>query len=238
LNKKPRHENENERCRDLELMNESLYSLGKVCQTNQRGSGFGLTVKNSHTDVRATGTSTVGVDHDPETSVTGFHENLVKQVMDHQEGLHKRVLEAIERLEKERTQREEAWRRQETAKYNREAIARANEEAKASTREALILSCMEKITGQSIKLPSKETSFLLQPDISKEPIKEMTPTTINKNSRWPSVEVEALIQASLESKFQEPGPKWKEVSSLMASMGYKRSAQRFKEKWANIHKYF
>ncbi|GMY29053.1 trihelix transcription factor DF1 [Fagus crenata] len=108
------------------------------------------------------------VDHDPETSMTRFHESLVKQVMDHQEGLHKRVLEAIERLEKERTQRKEAWRHQETAKYNREAIALANEQAKASTREALILSCMEKITGQSIKLPSKETSFLLQPDISVE----------------------------------------------------------------------
>ncbi|KAJ0968339.1 hypothetical protein J5N97_025256 [Dioscorea zingiberensis] len=60
---------------------------------------------------------------------------------------------------------------------------------------------------------------------------------------WPRAEVQALIgvRSSLEVKFREPGlkgPVWEEVSSMMAAMGFNRSAKRCKEKWENINKYF
>ncbi|XAR70076.1 hypothetical protein NMG60_11026815 [Bertholletia excelsa] len=63
------------------------------------------------------------------------------------------------------------------------------------------------------------------------------------SSRWPKVEVLALIKlrSGLESRYQEPGPKgplWEEISAAMQRMGYKRSAKRCKEKWENINKYF
>jgi len=63
------------------------------------------------------------------------------------------------------------------------------------------------------------------------------------SSRWPKVEVQALIdlRTNLETKYQENGPKgplWEEISSLMKKMGYNRNAKRCKEKWENINKYF
>ncbi|KAF9680954.1 hypothetical protein SADUNF_Sadunf06G0175200 [Salix dunnii] len=175
--------------------------------------------------------------------MAGFLENSVKKVMNHQEMLHRKFLEVIDRMDKERAEREATWRRQEAEKFSREAISIAQERASASSREAQIISYIEKITGQSIDLLSRMGPPLLQPEISNEPIKEITPTKTDSHSRWPKYEVEALIQvrSRIEIKFQEPGlkgPLWEEVSSLMSSMGYQRSAKRCKEKWENINKYF
>ncbi|KAJ9166806.1 hypothetical protein P3X46_021504 [Hevea brasiliensis] len=63
------------------------------------------------------------------------------------------------------------------------------------------------------------------------------------SSRWPKVEVEALIKlrTHLDSKYQENGPKgplWEDISAGMRKLGYNRSAKRCKEKWENINKYF
>lgn len=276
-----------ERCKELESKYrlygelEAIYSLTKIGETNQTGSGSALTSENSPANVDLPvplsdphghndgATATVAVDNDgseasigEETtlrkthtkkrkrkmkerlnSMTGFLESLVKQVMSHQESLHRRFLEVLQKMDGERKEREEAWRREEAEKLNREAIARVHEHAQASSREALIVSYMEKITGQSVNLPSRSIPLLLQPDVLAEPNKEVTPIKMDTNSRWPKSEVEALIQvrSSIEVKFQEPGlkgPLWEEVSALMASMGYQRSAKRCKEKWENINKYF
>ncbi|KAL5559530.1 hypothetical protein UlMin_035741 [Ulmus minor] len=173
-------------------------------------------------------------------SMTGFFESLVKQVMGHQEVLHEKFIEASERMDEERKVREEAWRREVAEKHNREAIARVHEQTLASSREAALVSYMEKITGQRVTLPSRKIPLLLQPDRA---FKESTPISDDTNGRWPRSEVEALIQvrSGLELQFHEPGLKgslWENVSSLMASMGYQRSARRCKEKWENINKYF
>ncbi|OAY58455.1 hypothetical protein MANES_02G179200v8 [Manihot esculenta] len=66
---------------------------------------------------------------------------------------------------------------------------------------------------------------------------------ILRSSRWPKVEVEALInlRTNLDTKYQENGPKgnlWEEISSGMKKLGYNRSSKRCKEKWENINKYF
>ncbi|KAG5250724.1 trihelix DNA-binding family protein [Salix suchowensis] len=63
------------------------------------------------------------------------------------------------------------------------------------------------------------------------------------SSRWPKVEVEALIglRTNLDCKYQENGPKgplWEEISAGMRKLGYNRNAKRCKEKWENINKYF
>ncbi|XP_008794787.2 trihelix transcription factor GTL1-like [Phoenix dactylifera] len=195
------------------------------------------------------------------STIMAFFENLVKQLMDHQESLHRKFLEVMERRERERTVREEAWRRQEAAKSSREAAARTQEWALASSREAAIISFLEKTTGETVHFPEKlrfPSQFSEEPGKEAEttenlPTEPSNNTIINgdgstnkiqlSTSRWPKPEVEALIQvrSGLESRFQEPGlkaPLWEEVSSTMAAMGYHRSAKRCKEKWENINKYF
>ncbi|KAJ9166807.1 hypothetical protein P3X46_021505 [Hevea brasiliensis] len=66
---------------------------------------------------------------------------------------------------------------------------------------------------------------------------------VSSSSRWPKVEVQALInlRTNLDTKYQENGPKgplWEEISAGMQKLGYNRSAKRCKEKWENINKYF
>ncbi|KAF8370130.1 hypothetical protein HHK36_031825 [Tetracentron sinense] len=150
------------------------------------------------------------------SSITAFFENLIKQMMNHQEGLHRKFLEVIERRDQKRADLEEAWRRQEAAKFNSEAIARAREQALASSREDTIVSYLEKITGQSISLPIRTQFDQFQPQIHGEgkPV-EINDVVVNLGNpsttsrRWPKAEVQALIRvrSSLESKFQEPGLK-------------------------------
>ena len=67
--------------------------------------------------------------------------------------------------------------------------------------------------------------------------------TSASSSRWPKVEVEALIRlrTNLDCKYQDNGPKgplWEEISARMRKIGYNRNAKRCKEKWENINKYF
>ncbi|KAJ3672656.1 hypothetical protein LUZ60_007377 [Juncus effusus] len=192
------------------------------------------------------------------SSLASFFERLVRQLVDHQEALHNRFLESMERREKERASREEAWRLQEAAKASREAAVRAQERALATAREAAIVSFLEKITGETINLPSNadipgiaadggnndNTLQLVNVDMS-ENINHDNSVSFGQfnSSRWPKTEVQALIRvrSGLESRFQEPGlkgPLWEEVSMRMAGLGYRRSAKRCKEKWENINKYF
>ncbi|XP_064949509.1 trihelix transcription factor DF1-like [Musa acuminata AAA Group] len=198
------------------------------------------------------------------SSVAAFFEDLVKQLMDHQEGLHRQFLDVMERREQQRISREEAWRKQQVAKSSREAATRAQERALASSREAAIISFIEKFTGESINLPCNLPfpSHMPDADADKEDHTntpnnlqiEPSSDTFNNGdpgsskmsfntSRWPKAEVQALIRvrSGLESRFQEPGlkgPLWEEVSATMATMGYHRCAKRCKEKWENINKYF
>ncbi|KAF5748357.1 hypothetical protein HS088_TW04G00310 [Tripterygium wilfordii] len=117
--------------------------------------------------------------------IAGCLESFVRQVMDHQEKLHCKFLGVIERMEKERTEREEARRHQEAALHNGEAMARAHEQALASNRTALIVSYIEKITGKSINLPKRKTQLLPETDISKQPRKQLTSVKTDTNSRLP-----------------------------------------------------
>ncbi|VFQ82323.1 unnamed protein product [Cuscuta campestris] len=86
-------------------------------------------------------------------SMVEFMERSVQRLMDHQEGLHSKFLQALERLDRERVGREEARRKEEMMNLEREANARATQRALASSREAAILSYLEKMTGQKIPLP-------------------------------------------------------------------------------------
>ncbi|XP_019188870.1 PREDICTED: uncharacterized protein LOC109183139 [Ipomoea nil] len=155
---------------------EAIYRQADIAETAQTASGSALTAENfpasasRHSQMPDNNAEALAgkgrrdrkrrklkkdVDNDDEYRSMGeFFESLVKRVMDHQEELHSKFLETMERLERERVGREEAWRKQEQMNLEREADDRANQRALASSREAAILSYLEKITGQKITLPS------------------------------------------------------------------------------------
>ncbi|KAF9673056.1 hypothetical protein SADUNF_Sadunf11G0109200 [Salix dunnii] len=83
-----------------------------------------------------------------------FFEGLMKQVMQKQEAMQQRFLEAIEKREQDRMIRDEAWKRQEMARLNREHEIMAQERAISASRDAAIVAFLQKITGQTIHLPT------------------------------------------------------------------------------------
>ncbi|XP_031119781.1 uncharacterized protein LOC116022991 isoform X2 [Ipomoea triloba] len=150
---------------------EAIYRQADIAETAQTASGSALTAENFpasaslHSQIPDNNAAKGRKErkkrklkkknvNDEYRSMGELFESLVKRVMDHQEELHSRFLETMERLERERVGREEAWRKQEVMNLEREANDRANQKALASSREAAILSYLEKITGQKITLPS------------------------------------------------------------------------------------
>lgn len=230
---------------------------------NQTGSGSGLTGDNPAATAAAIGPHSGnprGGDHASETStgeevplkklqksskkkkkrkqlgvIATFFESLVRQLMEHQDSLHMKFLEVMEKREKERTDREEAWRKQEAAKSERAAISRAQERALASSREATIVAFLEKIAGESVNLPTETHHSQFPSQIQDENLNDeshkLTSNGNNNNNkvssnadnnnyivdgmniniarRWPKAEVQALIRvrSGFECKFQEPGLK-------------------------------
>lgn len=92
-----------------------------------------------------------------------FFEGLMKQVMQKQESMQQRFLEAIEKREQERMMREEAWKRQEMARLAREHELMAQERSIAASRDAAIVSFLQKITGQTIQLHPSTTTVPAPP---------------------------------------------------------------------------
>ncbi|KAG6514261.1 hypothetical protein ZIOFF_024608 [Zingiber officinale] len=82
-----------------------------------------------------------------------FFEGLMKQVMERQEAMQQRFLEAIEKREQERTKREEAWFLQEMGRLSRKQELLVQERTMAASRDTAVISYIQKITGQSIPLP-------------------------------------------------------------------------------------
>ncbi|CAI8593876.1 unnamed protein product [Vicia faba] len=77
-----------------------------------------------------------------------FFERLMKEVVEKQEELHKRFLEAIEKRELERGAREEAWRLQEMQRINREREILAQERSIAAAKDAAVMAFLQKIADQ------------------------------------------------------------------------------------------
>ncbi|KAI3921901.1 hypothetical protein MKX01_005590 [Papaver californicum] len=201
--------------------------------------------------------------------LTIFFENLMKEVIQKQEMLQKEFMEAIEKHEHQRMVREEQWKMQELARINREHEILIQERSIAAAKDAAVIAFLQKMSSSSstsqpssnnqiIPVPLQENNPLQQPekiDDNPPPIRSSdNKNNANKDenslflprissSRWPKVEIEALIKmrTDLEVKYQDNGPKgplWEEVSTGMKKLGYNRNAKRCKEKWENINKYY
>ncbi|KAG0457554.1 hypothetical protein HPP92_022711 [Vanilla planifolia] len=192
--------------------------------------------------------------------VMAFFEGLVKQVMERQEAMQQLLLETLEKREQERMVKEEAWKRQEMARLAREYELMSQERAMAASRDAAVISFLQKLTAgghppppppppqqQSPPEPVQQEKQRTEPEehevaeiaVSGGLLEPASPVS----SRWPKVEVHALIRlrSGLDEKYDESGskgPLWEEISMRMQRLGYHRSAKRCKEKWENINKYF
>ncbi|MQM01174.1 hypothetical protein Taro_033925 [Colocasia esculenta] len=110
-----------------------------------------------------------------------FFEGLMKQVMERQEAMQQRFLETIEKREQDRMIREEAWKRQEMARLNREHEMMAQERAISATRDAAIIAFLQKMTGQTVPVPSTAPSVTPPPPApqpaSKQPLPSAAPVS-------------------------------------------------------------
>ena len=191
-----------------------------------------------------------------------FFLRLTKEVIEKQEGLQLKFLEALERIENQRKLRDEAWRMKEMTRVNQEHEVLVQEMSMAAAKDAAVVAFLQKIAPFSsppVPVPppptttqpqNSENNGKLSSTIGSHVIsmtttngKVMSSIIVGSPSRWPKGEVEALIRlrTEMEMKYQENGPKgllWEEISSAMRGLGYNRSSKRCKEKWENINKYF
>ncbi|KMT09223.1 hypothetical protein BVRB_6g133250 [Beta vulgaris subsp. vulgaris] len=172
-----------------------------------------------------------------------FFDTLMKSVLQKQEALQNNFLEAIDKCERDRQAREEAWKMQEMVRIKREQELLTQERSISAAKDAAILAFLQKISeqgkcpgisGPMLENVSQEMSIICQKEKDNGE---------NSSSRWPKEEVEALvkIKTNMELEFQRVGPKgpmWEEVSFAMKNSGYDRNAKRCKEKWENINKYY
>lgn len=89
----------------------------------------------------------------------GFFENLMKEVMQKQEVMQQKFLEAIEKREQDRIAREETWKRQEMARLSREQERVAQDRTISASRDAAIIAFLQKFTAQTLQLPQPPINF-------------------------------------------------------------------------------
>lgn len=82
-----------------------------------------------------------------------FFEGVMKRVMEKQEAMQQRFLEAIEKREQERMAREEEWKRHEMARFAQEHEIIAQERAASASRDAAVMAFLQRVAGQTVQIP-------------------------------------------------------------------------------------
>lgn len=178
-----------------------------------------------------------------------FMKNMVMKLMARQEQMHQELVQMLEKMERERISRDEAWHRQEMEQIKRNEELRAQETSRSSLA---LISFIEKHVGHQV--PQQLNSLSVEEDEDENQgskdeeldpsnsAKRCNPNLKPNNERWPASEVQALIalRAALEPKLRSGFKRsiWEEISRSMSAMGYKRSTKKCREKWDNINKYF
>ncbi|KAL0391814.1 UNVERIFIED_CONTAM: Trihelix transcription factor GT-2 [Sesamum radiatum] len=83
-----------------------------------------------------------------------FFQRLMKDVIHKQEELQKKFLDTLEKRERERMAREEAWRVQEMARMNREHELLVQRRSIAAAKDAAVIAFLQKVTEQhNLQIP-------------------------------------------------------------------------------------
>ncbi|KNA21649.1 hypothetical protein SOVF_040880 [Spinacia oleracea] len=165
---------------------------------------------------------------------------LMKSVLEKQEALQNKFLEAVDKHERERQAREKAWKMQDMDRIKKEHELLMQERSISAAKDAAIGFLQKvfeqgKFSGPIMENLSQEMSIVCN--------KEKDNNGEIFSSRWPKEEVEALIKTktNMELEYQrvgQKGPMWEDISTTMRNFGYDRNAKRCKEKWENINKYY
>ncbi|KAJ0528498.1 putative transcription factor MYB family [Helianthus annuus] len=93
-----------------------------------------------------------------------FFGRLMKEVVEKQEELQSKFLDALDRRERDRMAREEAWRMQEMAKMKREHELLVQERSMVAAKDAAVVTFLQKITEQNPNtvIPQMPAMQLLQ----------------------------------------------------------------------------
>ncbi|XP_039060088.1 uncharacterized protein LOC120204066 [Hibiscus syriacus] len=122
-----------------------------------------------------------------------FLEKLVKKIMDKQEQMHRQLLEMIEKRERERVIREEAWKWQEMERIKRDEEARAQE----MSRSIALISFIQNALGHEIEIPILSTMSRTEENGGKDMSEDhsqkgMINPFVPTNNRWQ----EGMMQAN------------------------------------------
>lgn len=129
-----------------------------------------------------------------------FFERLKKEVVEKQEELHKRFLEAIEKRDNERVKREITWRLQEMQRIKREREVLAQERSIAAAKDSAVMAFLQKFAEQQNQEQQHQQQNLVPP--------------LNNNTNIPQQEPQATTPMSMSM----PTPQQIQVQIPTSSM--------------------
>lgn len=153
-----------------------------------------------------------------------FFEGLMMGVMERQETLQRKLMETLDKSERDRMAREEAWKVEELARIQKERELLAQERSIAAAKDEAVLAFLKKITENTVQVQLPENIIQVYNEMQEENAiaiangeigegdssekQEFGSGSVNGNgngnvgnlssSRWPRDEVEALIRLRTE----------------------------------------
>ncbi|KAM7507891.1 hypothetical protein LguiA_018344 [Lonicera macranthoides] len=138
-----------------------------------------------------------------------FFERIMKEVIEKQEKLQMRFLETLERRERDRMVREEAWRVQEMAKMNREHDVLVHERSVSAAKDAAVIAFLQKMTEQGPISPDFQPQMSIQVKLQENPLQQPLPAP-PPVSLQPPTQTQAAptppLLVSLQPQIQTPVP--------------------------------
>ncbi|KAM7514688.1 hypothetical protein LguiA_004271 [Lonicera macranthoides] len=101
-----------------------------------------------------------------------FFGRLAKEVVQKQEELQRKFLDALEKRERDRITREEAWRMQEMAKMNREHELLVQERSITAAKDSAVIAFLQKLTDQQNppQIPTDPQHVQMQIQLRENPL--------------------------------------------------------------------
>ncbi|KAL3845431.1 hypothetical protein ACJIZ3_002834 [Penstemon smallii] len=105
-----------------------------------------------------------------------FFEKLMMDVVHKQEEMQRKFLDTLEKRERDRMAREEAWRVQEMARLNREHELLVQERSVASAKDTAVIAFLQKVTDQhNLQIPINKIASAPPPPQPQVPMQVQTP---------------------------------------------------------------
>lgn len=127
-----------------------------------------------------------------EAKIVVYFEKLINGVLEKQESLHNRLLDALEKSEKDRIAREETWKRQHMERIKKEQVLLANERAAADAKDAALMVLLQRMSEQGTPLHFPDNSSLKSNPTNEQQLEPWTPLADNMDNQ--------VLENSLDGK--------------------------------------